>query len=116
MKTRFVRPDTHLFSRIGKGRKKLQKWRRPRGKQNKTRLNRFGYLVQPVIGFGSPRTEVGKIKGLIPMQINEQKDLKMMTKNHIAILARRIGAKKKMEMIKELNDKEFKIFNVGGKK
>jgi ribosomal protein L32E len=62
MKTRFVRPDTHLFVRIGKGRKKMQKWRRPRGKQNKTRLNRFGYLIQPGIGFGSPKADSGKVK------------------------------------------------------
>jgi len=47
MKTRFVRVDTHRHSRLGKGRPKLQKWRRPRGKHNKTRLKRFSYPIQP---------------------------------------------------------------------
>jgi ribosomal protein L32E len=52
----------------------------------------------------------------LPLNINEEKDVAKMTKNHIAILARRLGAKKKVQIIKDLNEKGFKIFNVGGKK
>ena len=116
MKTRFVRPDTHLFARIGKGRKKLQKWRRPRGHHNKTRLNRFGYLIQPGIGFGTPRKDSGKVMGLVPLHISEMKDVDSMSKSNIAIISRRIGAKKKLDIIKLLNEKGFKIMNVGGKR
>jgi len=115
-KRKFLRVETQYFSRIGKGRKKIQTWRRPRGKQNKIRLNRFSYPVQPGIGFGTPRSESGKVKGLYPMLITTQSDVEKLTKENIAIISRKIGAKKKIQIIKQITDKGFKIQNVGGKK
>jgi large subunit ribosomal protein L32e len=116
MSKRFVRPDTHLIPRIGKSRPKMQTWRRPRGKQNKTRLKRFGYPIQPEIGFGTPKSRAGKINGLIPMNINSVSDIDSISKENIAIISRRFGAKKKIGIIKTLNEKGIIILNAGGKK
>lgn len=116
MRRQFLRVDTFRYSRLGKGRKKLQKWRRPRGKHNKTRLNRAGYTVQPGIGFGSPRSSAGKIKGLVPVLVRNENDLKSLNKNNIIIIARTLGAKKKISIIKKASELNIQIHNVGGKK
>ncbi len=116
MKTRFVRVDTHRHSRLGKGRPKLQKWRRPRGKHNKTRLKRFSYPIQPEIGFGTPRATSGRVKGLLPVLVNNIQELQKLSKNNIAIISRRIGAKKKIEILKKATEMNLKIANEGAKK
>lgn len=116
MKRKFVRVDTHRYSRLGKGRKKLQKWRKPTGKHNKTRLNRFSYPVQPGIGFGTPRKNAGKISGLIPMIVNNLNDIEKAGKNNIIIVSRTLGARKKIELLKKASEMNLKIANVGGKR
>lgn len=116
MKRKFVRVDTYRHSRLGKGRKKLQRWRRPRGKHNKTRLKRFSYPIQPEIGFGSPRKSSGLVKGLVPIVVNSMADVEKLTKNNIAIISRTLGAKKKIDILKKISELKIKIANVGGKK
>jgi large subunit ribosomal protein L32e len=115
MPRKFVRVDTCRFSRLGKNRRKLQKWRRPRGKHNKVRLKRFSYPVAPVIGFKSPRNLAGKISGLTPVLVHNLKELEALGKSSIAILAR-IGAKKKIEMIKKAEELKIQILNVAREK
>lgn len=116
LKMKFLRADTFRLSRIGKRRKKLQKWRRPRGKHNKLRLKRFGHPVQPGIGFASQKNLSGTIQKLFPVVINNLQELNSLNKNNIAIISRRTGAKKKMEMIKKADEMGIIIANVGGKK
>ena len=116
MKHKFVRVDTHRFSKLGKGRPKLQKWRRPTGKHNKTRLKRFSYPIQPGIGFGTPRKTSGKVQNLNPILITNMADLLSAGKNNILIVSRKLGAKKKMEILKKAAEMNFKIANAGGKK
>ena len=112
---KFVRPDTFRFSRLGKNRRKLQKWRRVRGKSNKLRLGRMGYPVVPTIGHKGPRKDAGKVKGLMPKLVHNLAELQDIGKNEGAILAR-IGAKKKLELIKKAEELKIKILNLGGKK
>lgn len=114
-KPKFIRPDTFRFSRLGKNRRKLQKWRRVRGKSNKLRLGRAGYPKVPSVGFKTPRKEAGKVQGLIPKLVHNLDELNSLTKNEAAILAR-IGARKKLELIKKADELKIKILNLGGKK
>jgi len=116
MNRKFVRSGTYRFSRLGKGRPKLQKWRRPRGKHNKTRLKRFSYPVQPGIGFGTPRINSGKVQGLIPIVVNNLNELQALNNKNIAIISQKVGARKKIDMIKKASELKIKIANVGGKK
>ncbi len=112
---RFLRSDTMRHLRLGKRRRKLQKWRRPRGHHNKIRLHRFGYPVAPRVGFGSPRKKIATIKGLQPLLVHNVEEVSKATKNMILIIAR-VGAKKKLDIIKKAQEMQLPIANLGGKK
>ena len=117
MNRKFLRSDTERHLRLGKKRRKLQRWRMPRGKHNKIRRKRFGYRVQPGIGFSTRKDEAGRIKNLIPVLIHNTKELLKMTKENIAIIAR-VGARKKLEIIKKAEELKIPIanLNLGGRK
>jgi|SRR3989338_5158234 len=115
MTGKFIRTDYERHSKIGKRRKKLQVWRRPKGRHSKIRKKRFGYPTMPTVGYKSPRKELGKIQGLQPILVHNLGDLKKAGKNSIIILAR-VGAKNKIELIKKAQEMNFKILNIGGKK
>ncbi len=112
MKRKFIRTDWMRYSRLGKNRKKIQKWRRAKGRHNKIRKMREGYPVGPSIGYGSARKDSGKIQGLMPKVVNNFADLETAGKHNIIILGRRLGAKKKMEIIKKTNEMNLKIANL----
>lgn len=114
MQRKFLRVDTFRFSRLGKNRRKLQKWRSVRGKSNKMRLGRAGYSKVPTVGFKSPRKDSGKVGGLIPRLVHNVKELEALQKDNIAVLAR-IGAKKKLEMIKRAGELNIKIMNLNNR-
>ncbi len=115
MYRRFVRSNTMRFLRLGKNRRKLLKWRRARGKSNKMRLGRAGHPSVPKVGFKTPSKEAGKVDGLFPKLVHNVKELESIGKNEIAIIAR-VGARKKLEMIKKADELKIKILNMGGKK
>lgn len=115
MSKRFFRPESVRFLRLGKKKKKLRKWRRCRGKSNKIRLNRAGYPCAPKVGFKTPRKEIGKIKGKTLKLVHNLRELEALSKNDAAILAR-VGAKKKLELMKKADELKITIVNVGGKK
>lgn len=109
---RFVRRNTMKYSRLGRNRPKLQRWRAAVGRHSKIRKNRFGYTKSPRIGFKKSSEESGKIKGKIPMVVNNIKDFNNAKKENIIIISRRVGAKKKIEMIKKANDAGLQLLNV----
>ena len=112
MSNKFFRQDTVRHLRLGKKRPKLQKWRRPRGRHSKIRKKRFSYPKKPSIGYRTSKKETGKIMGKIPVVIENLKQLESCTKEHIIILARRVGARKKLELIKRAKDKNLNLLNV----
>ncbi|MBS3066141.1 50S ribosomal protein L32e [Candidatus Pacearchaeota archaeon] len=112
MTKKFIRQDFMRHLKLGKKRKKLQKWRRPRGRQSKMRLNMKGYPAHPSVGYKSPRKEAGKIQGYNPVLITNLNELKNMGKNSAVIISRRVGAKKKIEIIKKASEMNLKILNI----
>lgn len=108
---KFLRQDGNRFSRLGKGRKKLQKWRRSKGKHSKMRKKRGSYPAKPSPGYKSPSSTYGRIKGLIPILVHNLKELENLSKDNIAVIAK-IGAKKKFELIKKAAELKVRIFNV----
>jgi len=114
MRIKFIRRNYNKYSKIGKNRKKLQKWRKPKGRDNKMREKRFGYPKNPSVGYKSPKKESGKINGKIPLLAHNLADLAGANSNSIIILGK-VGMKKKLEMIKEVKKKKMEIFNLGGK-
>jgi len=104
-KPTYLRTDWHKKSRLGRGRKKKQKWRRPRGRHNKIRLRRKGKPKRPEVGYGSPREVKGTINGLKPVKIVKLKDLERIDKeSQIAIIDGKLGLKKKIELVKKAKE------------
>ncbi len=107
-----VRRSTLKHSRMGLGRRKLHRWRAAVGRHSKIRKNRFGYTKSPRIGFKSPKSESGKINGKIPMRITNMSEMSKANKDNILIIARVVGARKRIEMIKKANEMKIEILNV----
>ena len=112
MKKKFIRQDSSRYAKIGKNRKKLQKWRKPRGRHSKIRKKRKSYPGYPTIGHRTSRKDSGKIKNLSPVLINNLKDLDSVKKGSIIIISSRIGAKKKIEILKKAEETKTPILNV----
>ena len=108
--TKFIRQDYMRHLKIGKKRKKLQKWRKPKGRHSKMREKRKGYPISPSIGYKSPRK-------VIPAKlINNMNELKNLKEKSAIIIAKKVGARKKMEIIKLAQEKNIRILNIKGKK
>lgn len=114
-KTKFVRRDSGRFSKLGKGRKKLQKWRKAKGRDNKIREKRHGYPKMPSVGYKKPISAAGKISGLKPVTVRNIKDLEKTDKSKEIIIIGKVGARKKLEIIKRATELKLSIMNVNSK-
>lgn len=111
---KFVRSDTVRVLRLGKKRPKLQKWRKPRGRHSKMRRKHTGYDVQPGIGYKQPALVSGLVGGKRPSYITSIKDLKSVQKGSSIVISRRIGAKKRIELLKQAHEMHITIANTRG--
>jgi len=111
MKKKFSRRDSVRFSKLGKNRKNLQKWIKPKGRDNKMRLKMKGYPLHPTVGDKSKKSDYGKIDGLTPVLVHNISELENLDKNSIVIIAR-VGKKKKMDIIKKADEMKLKIKNI----
>ena len=109
MKKKFLRRNWNKYKRLGKGRKKKQIWRRPRGKHSKMRKWRKGYPARVEAGYGSPRKERGKVQGKMPLLVHNIQDLLKATKEHIILVAH-VGEKKRKEIIKKAEEMHLPLF------
>ena len=111
MKKKFLRTDHMRYSKLGKRRKSLLKWRRPKGRDNKMREKRFGYPKSPSVGYKTPSSEAGKLKGKEVIRVNNLKELGRVGKDSKVIVAK-VGAKKRIEIIKMALEKKIDIVNL----
>lgn len=107
---KFLRRNTGSLSRLGKLRKKLQKWRRPKGRDNKMRLKEKGRPVVVSIGYKKSSKIRNKVDNKIPKRISNINDLKN-THKHDVIIVDKMGKKKKIEIAKIAKEKDLKILN-----
>ncbi|MDO8623017.1 MAG: eL32 family ribosomal protein [archaeon] len=114
--TGFLRRAWMRTSKLGRKRKKEQKWRRPKGRDNKMREKRRSYPKTVMIGYGSPKKLRGKIGNDIPMIINNVADLSKLKENNIAIISANVGKKKRIEILKKAEENKIKILNTSLKK
>jgi large subunit ribosomal protein L32e len=106
---KFLRRDSARHSQFGRRRKKMLKWRRPTGRDNKMREKRRGYPPRVSIGYKNKKNN----KKII--LIRSIADIEKLQKGELGILGK-IGKKKKIEIIKKANDKKIKFTNVNIKK
>jgi len=110
-KPKFVRRRMMAHSRLGRRRKKLQKWARPTGRHNKMREKRKGVPVSVSIGYGSDKKVRGKIQGKQIVFVENLQQLEKVGANQIAIIGK-IGDKKKLEIAKRAKEKRIEIQNL----
>jgi large subunit ribosomal protein L32e len=111
MRKKFLRRNTGDYSRLGKLRKKLQKWRAPKGRDNKMRLREKGYPRTVEIGYKKSNKTRDTIKEIKIKKINTLEELDNC-KNEEAIRIGRFGKKKKIEALKIIKDKKLKVVNL----
>ena len=110
-KPKFLRRKVHAYSKLGKGRKKKQVWRRPTGRDNKMREKRRGYPAVVAIGYGSEKTTKGMLKDKNPIKIMNISDLNKISKEDIAVIGA-VGKKKKLEIAAEAKKMKIEIYNM----
>ncbi|MFH1608129.1 MAG: eL32 family ribosomal protein [archaeon] len=103
----FLRRTWSRFSKLGKGRKKKQKWRNPTGRDNKMREKRKGRPATVSIGYGGEN----KVR---PVLVKNIKELQKISKNDFVIIGN-VGKKKKIEIAKKANEMKIKIHNLNAK-
>lgn len=113
-KLKFLRSDTVRHVRLGKTKRRLQKWRRPKGRHSKIRRKHVGYPVQPGIGYKRAASVSGLVKGKKPVHIVAEKDMVSLQKGQLIVISRRIGARKRLDLLKKAHELHLSVLNAGG--
>ena len=108
---KFIRRNWTKASRLGKGRKNKQVWRRAKGRHNKVREKRKGYPIKVMVGFRKKKEERNLIDGKKPILVNNVNGLERIKNGEIAIIGN-IGNKKKVEIIKRAKEKKILVYNL----
>jgi len=106
---RFLRGNTHQYSKLGLRRKKKLKYRKGKGIDNKMRLNIKGHLRNIDAGFRSMKKTRDLVKGLKPIIIKNLNDLKKLGKSEIGIVAK-VGNKKRKEIAEYAIKNNIKLY------
>jgi len=114
-KPKFLRKDSHKMSKLGKGRKKKQKWKKPTGRDNKMREKRKGHRKVVSIGYKTDKISRGMIEQKVPVEISNIAQLKKLRENEVPVLAN-VGMKKKIEIAKAAQKADIKIHNLNVEK
>jgi len=107
-KPKFKRTDAVKYSKLGVRRKKLQKYRKAKGRDNKIRLKMKGHTPRVSIGFRTPKKTRGEVNGKIPVLVHNLNELKNIKENQYVIIAK-IGKRKKMEIANYAKEKNIKV-------
>lgn len=107
-KPTFVRQDSHKKGRI------KPNWRKPKGLQSKMRLQKKGYRRIVKIGWKSPSMVRGLSReGFREVLVNNVNEIKKLdAKTEIAIIAAKVGMKKRVDMLKAAIEAKIKVENV----
>jgi len=106
---KFLQRDAKRFSKFGNGRGKKAKWRSPKGRDNKMREKRKGYSKVVSIGYSKNKKSRDKIEQLVPLKINNLKDLEKAGKENILIIGN-LGKKKKLLILEKAKEMKLKIY------
>lgn len=110
MTRKFLRGKWRTYSKLGRGRKKKQKYRKARGRHNKIRENNKGNPRKVEIGYKQQKKEIESV--IVAMNV---KDLKKIEKGQ-KIAIGKIGKKKKIEIVKQAEKDGVIITNLNVKK
>lgn len=110
-KRRFLR---YLWWRFWKFERR-EYWRKPKGIDNKMRLQLKGYPPIVKVGYRSPATLRGlHPSGLKPAVISSERDLESLDPtSHIVYIASTVGLRKRMQLARLARELGFRVANVG---
>ena len=91
---KFLRRGWYKHKRIGKGKKRMVGWKRPKGRDNKMRESRKG--KPPLVSIGYKKQRLGGKR----ITIYSTADLGNVRKGDVVIMGS-VGKKKKMEIAKK---------------
>ncbi len=103
---KFLRRTSKRYSKLGKGRKKKQVWRRPTGRDNKMRERRKGYPAVVSVGYKTNKKEHKNI-----FRIENLNDFEKVQKEDVVIFGK-MGKKKKIELAKKAKEMKIEISNL----
>ncbi|MBM3247181.1 hypothetical protein FJZ17_01400 [Candidatus Pacearchaeota archaeon] len=115
MPPKFQRTKYRAYVKLGSGQKSKLKYKRAKGRHNKTRQKWRGRPPMVEVGYKNKNDTRGLINNKMPVFVNNLKDLEKATKENIIILGK-IGMKLKMELAKEIQKKNLEAFNLNIKK
>lgn len=105
----FKRYESWRYNRVKGG------WRAARGIDSKTRQKRKSGIKSPNVGYRTPKA----VRGLHPsgykeVVVSNIKEVEGLSPEEYAVtIASNVGARKRMQLVEELQSKEFKILNSG---
>lgn len=103
----YLRSDAHRRKCIP------QQWRQPKGMHSKIRLKRRGKISHPGQGVASPKAVRGMtMQGMRPIEVSTAKELERIDSKTQAIVLRRVGQKKRIELLKLALAKKIMILNI----
>lgn len=108
---KFLRRDSARLRKLGRNRRKKQKWRNPTGRDNKMREKRRGYAPTVSIGYRTKKSERKKFNGRKIIKVMNLKEFEKLGKNEIALVGN-IGMKAKIEIAKMAKEKNIEICNM----
>lgn len=103
----FLRQEAHKKKKLAKN------WRRAKGLDSKMRRGLRGYRSLPKVGYASPKKVRGLTKdGLKERVVETLNDLKNVASDELIILSRRLGLRKKVLLLKEIEKTGLEVGNV----
>ncbi len=90
-------------------------WRKPKGNDNKMRLQLKGYPPIVKVGYRTPAEIRGlHPSGLEPAIVSNVKDLESLDpRRHIVYIASTVGLRKRLELIRAARERGFRVANAG---
>jgi large subunit ribosomal protein L32e len=100
---KFLRTNTREYKRLG--RKKLRRWRMPKGRHNKIREHVRGKPAMPTIGFQKPMG-----KKVFFKVVRNLKDIEKVGKGSEVIIAH-VGKKNRERLLAKAKEKSIEVLN-----
>lgn len=106
-KPNFVVKEAHFSARV------KWRWRFPRGRHSAVRQYHKGRPALPTVGYGSPKEERGKVKGLQVKVVKNLRELKLANPGTEKIMVSgTVGKRKKLELLQFAQKNNLQIGNV----
>jgi large subunit ribosomal protein L32e len=100
------------YSKLGRGRRKKQKWKKPKGRDNKMREKRRGYPSVVSIGYGSTRKERGTINGKKIRIVHNLNELQDTNIGNYSVIFANVGKKKRIAMAIYAKEHKIPVINL----